>query len=571
MRFAGSFEAAKNASGGLPKVTLEIGTGEIHPSVRYACEYGRGGSGPLGQNPGAGNNPFGTQYVFGAFRGDNGGCGFTFAPDARVSYWVAQPTGPSVPLNIYGYADTYGELELRYNTLPLLNACPVNLCAFAMNASSDNSYILVAPFNLTRPAPAGSQSTAAASITVDEAPITIAQTGSGGVAGVARGSDGSLLNQVLVLVTDPQEQRIFGATQTDVLGRYSIPSGLPSGSYVVSFLTGTSGDPNTLRFAGAGLSITVTEPYTAVLDATLQLGSTISGRVTAEGGTALPEVPVWIYDAALAKVVSVTSTDASGNYTSDALPSGSYVVQFDPASSGFDPSTGYVGEYHNEQPLGTAPTPVTVAAPAPLAGVNGTLARCATCGAIDGRVTARDNGAPLPDVTVVIRNAANGQQVAIETTDETGRYHVLLPSGSYTVEFFTDVSPLAQTRAYADGFASPNAIAVTAPAVVANINGVLARGGQIAGRVTAQDGGAGLDGVVVAVSSANGQGRLLTTAITDADGRFTTPALANGSYTLTFETEQSPTETTRAYGTATRTVSLSGPGVKDGTNVTLSR
>ena len=167
-------------------------------------------------------------------------------------------------------------------------------------------------------------------------------------------------------------------------------------------------------------------------------------------------------------------------------------MQFDPASSGNDASTGYAGEYQGEQPLGPPPVPVTVTAPAATSNVNGTLARCATCGAIDGRVTAADGGGPLVDVAVIVRNTANGQQVATETTDENGRYHVLVPSGTYSVEFFTDVSPLEQIRPYLDSYATPTTIQVSAPAVVSGINSVLARGGQIAGRVTAADGGAGL-------------------------------------------------------------------------------
>jgi len=564
VRFAGSFEAANNTAGGLPKVTLRIGGGQIHPSVRYACEFGRGGSGPLGQNPGAGNNPFGTTYFFGAFRRDNGGCGFTFAPNARVSYWIAQPTGPSIPLNIYGYADTFGEVEIRYNTGPLLGSCQVNLCAYAMNASSDNSYVLVAPFNLIK---TGAGEAASAAPTTDEAPIGTAQTGRGGLQGVVSGSDGSPLEGVQVLVVDPADDTIVATALTNAAGAYSIPGGLASGAYQVNFDTTLSNNTNTQRFAEATLPVAITEPFTAVLNATLQPGGTISGRVTAEGGAPLAEVPVWIFDATLNEVLSVVATDANGSYISDALPSGNYVVQFDPASSGFDPSTGHTGEYHNEQPLGTTPTPVTVTAPASTANVNGTLARCPSCGAIDGRVTAQAGGAGVADVTVIVRNTANGAQVATEITDENGRYHVLVPSGTYSVEFFTDVSPLAQVRQLLDTYATPTTIQVTAPAVVGGIDQVLARGAQIAGRVTAADGGAGLADVVVAVYRGEA---LATTTVTDADGRYITPALANGSYRLEFQTESSPPPTSE-YGPAERTVSLTAPGVRDGIDVTLSR
>lgn len=569
VRFGGSYEAANNASGNLPRITLPIGGGQIHPIVRFACEFGRGGSGPLGQNPGGGNNPFGTPYTFGAFRRDNGGCGFTFSPGARVSYWVAQPTGPSVPTNIYSTADSFGEVQITYNTRTLLNNCPVNLCAFAMNASSDNSYVLVAPFNLTRPPLAGSAASVPATISAaEDAPIATAQTGTGGLQGRVTGSDGSPLEGVVVYVYTPEDTDVVATATTDAAGNYSIQGKLAAGAHTVAFDTSLSNNPNTQRYAGTVLPVVITPPFVAVLNATLQPGGTISGRVTAEGSAALPEVLVWVYDATQSEVLSVVATDANGNYTTDALPSGNYIVQFDATSSGNDASTGYAGEYHNEQPLGTPPTPVTVTAPATTANVNGTLARCATCGAIEGRVTAQDGGGPLTDVTVIVRNAANGQQVAVENTDENGVYHTLVPAGTYSVEFFTDVSPLAQVRSYLDNYATPTSIQVTAPAVVSGINSVLARGGQIAGRVTAA-GGAGLPDVVVAVYGPNNT--LLTTTITGADGSYATPALANGSYTVQFQPEVSPTEATRAYKPASRTVSITAPGLKDGNNVTLSR
>lgn len=566
VQFAGNFDAAANQSGALPKVTVQIGTGGIPPIARYACEFGRGGSGPLGQYPGAGNNPFGTIYAFGALRRDNGGCGFTFSPGARVSYWVAQPTGPSVPLNIFGTADTYGEVEIRYTTSPLAQVCPVNLCAFAMNASSDNSYVLVAPFNLVRPG--GTQTPDALPAAQPEAAgpsgdlVNPAQTARGGLSGVVTGSDGSLLGGVLVVVVDPLTDQVVRTAVTDASGQYVMPTGIPSGTFQVQFLTSLGHNPANAEYVDESVPVTTVDSAVTALNATLDPGGTISGRVTADNSAGLQEVLVLIYDATLSTVVSATVTDSTGTYTSDALASGNYIVQFEPLASTFDPSTGYVGEYHNNQPLGVPPVPVTVAAPSALSGVNGTLSRCPTCGAIDGRVTTQDGGAPLSHVTVVIRNAANGQQVTVENTDENGRYHVVLPSGSYTVEFFTDVSPAETTRAYADGFVGPNAIAVTAPAVTANINGVLTRGGQLAGIVTAKDGGAPLPDVFVVVT--NAQQQVATTTFTDATGRFTTPALPNGSYTVTFQTAQSQSELTRGYKEGSRTAVVAGPGAKTG-------
>ncbi len=502
----------------------------------------------------------------------NGGCGFTFSPNSRVSYWIAQPTGPSVPLGFYGNANTYGEVEVRYSTTPLLNVCPVNLCAFAMNASSDGSYVLVAPFNLSRTGGATAPDAAPAdrAEVAETELVSPAQTARGGLSGVVSGADGSLLSEVLVVVVDPANDQVVRTALTDAAGQYVMPAGIPTGNFQVQFVTSLGHNTANAAFIDKAVPVATLDTQLTTLNATLEAGGAISGRVTNDSGAPLQEVLVLIYDATLSSVVSAAVTDADGAYTSDALAGGSYIVEFQPLASGFDPSTGYVGEYHENQPLGAPPVPVAVAAPVDTTSVDGVLSRCPTCGAIDGRVTAQDGGAALPEVTVVIRNTSTGQQVAIETTDEDGRYHALVPSGTYSVEFFTDVSPSTTSRSYSDAFAAPSTISVTAPNVAANINGVLARGGQIAGGVTAKDGGAPLPEVFVVVT--NAQQQVATTTFTDEQGSYTTPALPNGSYTVTFQTEQSESELTRGYKGASRTATVTGPGSRGApTDIQLGR
>ena len=349
-----------------------------------------------------------------------------------------------MPINFYRNADTYGEVEIPYATPPLLNVCPVNLCAFAMNASSDGSYVLVAPFNLSRTGGATAPDAAPAdrAEVAETELVSPAQTARGGLSGVVSGADGSLLSEVLVVVVDPANDQIVRTALTDAAGQYVMPAGIPTGNFQVQFVTSLGHNTANAAFIDKAVPVATLDTQVTTLNATLEAGGAISGRVTNDSGAPLQEVLVLIYDATLSSVVSAAVTDADGAYTSDALASGSYIVEFQPLASGFDPSTGYVGEYHENQPLGAPPVPVAVAAPVDTTSVDGVLSRCPTCGAIDGRVTAQDGGAALPEVTVVIRNTSTGQQVAIETTDEDGRYHALVPSGTYSVEFFTDVSPL---------------------------------------------------------------------------------------------------------------------------------
>jgi hypothetical protein len=73
--------------------------------------------------------------------------------------------------------------------------------------------------------------------------------------------------------------------------------------------------------------------------------------------------------------------------------------------------------------------------------------------------------------------------------------------------------------------------------VVSGIDAALSRGGQFTGQVTAEDGGAPLEGVYV--MAYNSQGSWLGQGSTNASGLYTTSGLPAGTYRLEFDPEYS--------------------------------
>lgn len=206
--------------------------------------------------------------------------------------------------------------------------------------------------------------------------ITLAQAGV--ISGTVTAEDtGDPLEDVRVIVRTPSGEFVT-STSTDASGNYTV-TGLDAGEYIVKFDPqnfSSVGDPaeaylleyyNDQPDQDSADPVTVTDPgTTSGIDAALERGSQISGTVTAEdGGAPLADVDVDIYDYCTLNRVADTETDSNGEYTTPGLPTGSYIVEFDPES--FGASNRYSGEYYDDQATllaadqinTTAPTDVT--------------------------------------------------------------------------------------------------------------------------------------------------------------------------------------------------------------------
>src|SRR5207248_2343365 len=160
-----------------------------------------------------------------------------------------------------------------------------------------------------------------------------------------------------------------------------------------------------------------------------------------------------------------TTTNASGQYTISALPSGSYKVEFTDCSG-----AGYLPQYYNGKPSFATATPVALEAPATVSGINAKMALGAK---ITGTVTNNAaSPAPLGKMCVYALSTP-GLVTASATTNESGQYAIRpLPTGSYRIEVSDCKGTDYITQYYSNksNFSTANPVSVTAPAVTSGIN-----------------------------------------------------------------------------------------------------
>ncbi|MFN8535537.1 MAG: carboxypeptidase regulatory-like domain-containing protein [Dehalococcoidia bacterium] len=278
------------------------------------------------------------------------------------------------------------------------------------------------------------------------------------------------------------------------------------------------------------------------VNAALALGGVLTGTVTAaDGGAPLAGVGVTAYSTTWNWLGSSTTT-VSGVYTVTGLPPGQVFIQFSPNSNSL--SAGYLGEYYDNQPV-EAPTPVTIAVGTPAVAnavlergsvVTGRVTADGSGSMMTGRVPTADSGAPLPNVNVTIYDAA-GRYIVGTSTRFDGSYRTpRIGSGSYRAYFSPSSSSpsrryLAEYHQDKPTLAQADPVTVTVP-TVATVDAALAAGGQIAGRVTAADSGAGLAGVNISVQTPAGS--QVGSAFTDLGGYYTSTAVATGNYLVRF-------------------------------------
>jgi hypothetical protein len=285
-----------------------------------------------------------------------------------------------------------------------------------------------------------------------------------------------------------------------------------------------------LTFADAD-PVTVTAPQVlGGIDTTLQQGASITGIVTAEdSGAPLADVEVDAYDC-YGFYAGYAYTNASGVYTVTGLVAGDYRVAYFPEDYGV--SKAYLPEWYDNRESLPAARSVRANAAQVATGIDAELARG---GQISGRVTAADGGAPLDAVGIEIY-LPGWDYVGEAETDATGVYtSTALPAGDYVVQF--DPDDWDSSREYAQEFYDDKAlfddavlVHVSVPEITAGIDAVLNLGGKISGRVTDNNGGAGLDGVWVDVYAND----TYAYAYSEGGGYYTVRGLPTGSYLVAF-------------------------------------
>jgi len=357
-----------------------------------------------------------------------------------------------------------------------------------------------------------------------------ASLGTGGtITGLVTNSGGSPLANICVHAQD-NRGHAADSMSTGRSGIYSV-GGLPTGSYLVSFSDCPATDYLGQYYSGASTSnsaspvVVTSGSNTPNINATLILGATITGTVTDTAGAPLNRMCVAVFNAKSATVVASGNTSSTGTYALDALPGGSYIVQFTDCNGG-----NHAPQWYNGKASGSTADLLTLTNGVTTSGIN---AKLATGAAITGTVT-DGVGHPLAGACAAAQPVNGGSSGVVSTaTGSSGAYAISsLATGSYSVEFVdcSGGNHIPQWYNGQNSQAAANAVSVTAGTTVGGVNGQLLTGGTIAGTVTAA--GSAVANVCVGVQDLNQNDA--ATGTTDGSGRYTVTGLATGDYKVNF-------------------------------------
>jgi O-glycosyl hydrolase len=281
---------------------------------------------------------------------------------------------------------------------------------------------------------------------------------------------------------------------------------------------------------------------TPKINAALQPGGQITGKVTNTSKTALGEVQVCASEYSGEYVYRCMTTNSSGEYSINGLTTGTYLVAFS------SPKGPYASQYYNDKVSSFEATPVSVTTGAPTPNVNAVLQLGAE---IKGVVTDATSAKAVAGIEVCAVLADIDASTECTETDEAGDYaFAKLGEGEYRVEFapeyFYNDSNLNYLREYYDNkptAAEADLVTLTPGSVASEINAQLHPGGEVSGIVIAAAGKADLEDISVCADEIGGE-YIDHCAATNKNGEYTVPALPTGSYTVEFQsyTEQYATQ-----------------------------
>ena len=170
------------------------------------------------------------------------------------------------------------------------------------------------------------------------------------------------------------EEYFGGCAGSDANGDYSIP-GLAAGSYVVEFWS-EDGYQEAVYGGGNGTPVDVTVgATTSGIDAALEKGAGISGRVTdATTGAGVSRTLVCLHEASSGGYLGCTLSGSTGLYSFEGLAGGSYKVGFseEPEPEFAD---GYSTQFFDGKATLAEANVITLAAPEVRTGIEGRLTR----------------------------------------------------------------------------------------------------------------------------------------------------------------------------------------------------
>lgn len=503
-----------------------------------------------------------------------------FRPDEQVVTWLNTTGSGQRPLTLQQRADAEGKVYFSIDISGLPNGF-YSIVAHGQDTRTEivgefqvvNSPIVNAAARgltlIPLPSPAEPPAVEPGMVQLDAAPVLNAgQTTLTGVVAVAGTGGATRLEGVQVNVIDA-DGNVVGAAASDHYGGYII-AGLSAGSYTVGFDPRLSFDATARQYQPlAHAAVSVPAGGSLQLDAELAPGSSVSGTVTGAGAGGLEGVSVLLLSGTT--VVEATTTGADGSYVLTGVPSGSYTLQFDPAT----------GDEAVRAFSGMTSGTINVTAPTALGGQNVALPRNSATVEISGTIVAGDSSQPLAEVLVLFERynptASRYEYAGLALSDATGAYSGVLPTGRYRVAFLPGYSPNSDSARYlgeyfndvANGPAGATEIDLSG-GQSATANAVLTPGATIAGTVSG--GGAPLNDAAVLIYDV-ASSTLADLVFTGEDGAYRSAGLPAGSYRVEFATYLSDDATTQTYAGATRAqpIALGAGAGATGINASLSK
>ncbi len=400
-------------------------------------------------------------------------------------------------------------------------------------------------------------------------PATAAPTGTASISGSLVDSDGNSVENILIQVyrwneneEDPWYNYYLGDF-SDENGDYTV-GGLPAGKYIMEFgswndkfitqwWTGTDGGAPDQD--GAKPITLTTGQQTTGINAKLQTGATITGKVTDSNGNPVEHIDIEVYrwnedeEDPWYNYYLGGYSDENGDYTVGGLPAGKYIIEFN------DWNDEFVGQWWTGTDGGTpdrdGAKPITLTTIDQL--VTGINAKLQTGATITGKVI-DSNGNPVEGIFVdAHRWNENEEDPWYEDyrwgySDENGDYTIGgLPAGKYIIQF-NDWNHrfVSQWWTGTDG-GTPDRdgakpITLTTGQETTGINAKLQTGATITGKVTDSNGNP-VEDIFVFVyrwDKEESQYEEHRGGYSDENGDYTVGGLAAGKYIVQFNNWDGP-------------------------------
>jgi len=405
---------------------------------------------------------------------------------------------------------------------------------------------LVRGIDLVMSSPAVARSTGAQADTLADtrarlgahARSRVSEVATGAIKGTVTDSTDTSLSGICVQAVAVGQSGSAYETTTGPGGFYTIAKLFP-GTYVVTFSTCLGGNVNfapqwsggSATYSSAkGISVS-SGSTTSGVNAKMQVGGSISGKVTSAAGTHLPISGVCVDANSQNGSTGFTSTAANGTYSIVGLPTGAYTVAFLPNC---EVTPGYLPQWYRGTGDSGLADPVSVVVGEQTSSVDASLT---LAGSIQGQVTDSTGTRAQSGVCVEALAASPGANGGSSITSKGGYSIMGLSAGTYVVEFLPTCGDTGNylSQWYRDKSTSSSAtkIRVTAGERTTGISARLQAGGTISGKV-ANSVSAGLRGICVSVfdknPNANGSGSTVTTT----GGTYSIPDLPTGDYLVEF-------------------------------------